>query len=103
MRAIILSCGVLLFLGCNTSPSCDSIKVGDTIEEDTTQCFSSRYYGGLPLTGTCSDTGGVWTCAAASRAHNAYAAGCASSAAYHCMVELDEAGKVVCVKNFCQD
>lgn len=93
---------ILFMTACNIPPACDTIKVGDTIEEKTANCFSSPFYGGLPIQGTCNDTG-KWTCAVAGRGFNAYAASCPSSAALHCMVQLDSAGKVGCVKQFCQD
>lgn len=105
MKRRLLSCcavGALMVAGCNAGAPCDSIKVGDTIEEDRVMCFSSPHYG-YTLTGTCSETG-VWTCAATRWGTNAYASACAAErAAFHCMVELDPAGKVVCVKQFCQD
>jgi hypothetical protein len=85
--------------GCNTTTPCDSIKVGDTVEQDPQRCFAGPGLG-TTLTGTCSDAG-TWTCAVASPAHDSYAAQC--TGLMHCGVELDSAGKVMCVRHFCED
>lgn len=88
-----------MLAGCNTAAPCDSIKVGDTIEQNTQHCLGGPSLG-EPLTGTCSQTG-VWTCAVASPAHDTYAAQCVGG--MHCSVQLDSAGKVMCVRHFCED
>jgi hypothetical protein len=97
---LALVASALMVTGCNTATPCDAITVGDSIEQSAiAQCAALGGYG-FPLAGTCSQAG-TWTCAVASRAHDNYASTCAG--VYRCLVELDSAGHVMCVRHFCQD
>ncbi len=102
-RRIGLALLVVTFgLGCNTAPTCDSIKVGYQVEQDTSpmhQCFAGSSLG-ENLTGQCAPTG-TWECAVASPAHDVYGSTCTGQ--YQCFVQLDAAGKVLCVRHFCED